>query len=198
MPLDDPTTFALLQRGDTIGVFQLEGANMRAAGAGAGPNPASRTWPPSSPSTGPGPMAANMHYDYADRKNGRKPITYLHPDMADLLGDTYGLMIYQESMLRVAQRFAGYSLEEAENLRKAAGKKVREIMAREREKFVAGCERDGLRRPPSAPPCSTSSSPSPTMPSARATPSATGSSPTGRPGSRPTTPSSTWPACSPA
>ena len=91
----------------------------------------------------PGPMAANMHNDYADRKNGRKPITYLHPDMAELLSDTYGLMIYQESMLRVAQRFAGYSLEEAETLRKAAGKKVREIMEQEREKFVAGCERTG-------------------------------------------------------
>ena len=93
----------------------------------------------------PGPMAANMHNDYADRKNGRKPITYLHPDMAEVLSDTYGLMIYQESMLRVAQRFAGYSLVEAETLRKAAGKKVREIMAQEREKFVAGCETHWLR-----------------------------------------------------
>src|SRR6202140_1776974 len=89
----------------------------------------------------PGPMAANMHNDYADRKNGRKPITYLHPDMEELLGDTYGLMIYQESVMRVAQRFAGYSLEEADNLRKACGKKIRELMAKEREKFVEGCER---------------------------------------------------------
>jgi DNA polymerase-3 subunit alpha len=84
-----------------------------------------------------------MHNDYADRKNGRKPITYLHADLAEVLGDTYGLMIYQESMLRVAQRFAGYSLVEAETLRKAAGKKVRKIMAEEREKFVAGCENTG-------------------------------------------------------
>ena len=59
------------------------------------------------------------HNDYADRKNGRKPITYLHPDVEEILGPTYGLMIYQESMMRVAQRFAGYSLEEADNLRKA-------------------------------------------------------------------------------
>jgi DNA polymerase III subunit alpha len=66
--------------------------------------------------------------------------------MADVLSDTYGLMIYQESMLRVAQRFAGYSLVEAETLRKAAGKKVREIMAQEREKFVDGCERTGYGR----------------------------------------------------
>ena len=134
---------------------------------------ASTTSPPWSPCTGPGPMAANMHYDYADRKNGRKPITYLHPDLAEVLGDTQGLMIYQESMMRVAQKFAGYSLEEADNLRKAAGKKVREIMAMEREKFVAGCERTGLRRRSSAPRCSTSSSRSPTTPSTRATPTAT-------------------------
>ena len=91
----------------------------------------------------PGPMAANMHNDYADRKNGRKPITYIHPDLAELLGDTYGLMIYQESVMRVAQKVAGYSLAEADNLRKACGKKVRAVMQLEREKFVSGCERTG-------------------------------------------------------
>ena len=94
----------------------------------------------------PGPMAANMHNDYADRKNGRKPITYLHPDMEELLGDTYGLMIYQESVMRVAQKFAGYSLEEADNLRKACGKKIRALMATEREKFVAGLRAHRVRR----------------------------------------------------
>jgi DNA polymerase III subunit alpha len=91
----------------------------------------------------PGPMAANMHNDYADRKNGRKPVEYLHPDAEDILGDTWGLMIYQESVMRIAQRFAGYSLAEADNLRKACGKKIRELIAREREKFVAGCETTG-------------------------------------------------------
>jgi DNA polymerase-3 subunit alpha len=88
-------------------------------------------------------MAANMHNDYADRKCGRKPITYLHPDLEDILADTYGLMIYQESMMRVAQRFAGYSLAEADRLRKACGKKIRSLIAAEREQFVAGCERTG-------------------------------------------------------
>ena len=140
--LGDLATFELLQRGDTVGVFQLEGANMRALVRSLAPNKLEDVAALVALYR-PGPMAANMHNDYADRKNGRKPITYLHPDMEDLLGDTYGLMIYQESMLRVAQRFAGYSLEEAENLRRAAGKKVREIMAKEREKFVAGCERTG-------------------------------------------------------
>jgi DNA polymerase-3 subunit alpha len=141
-PLDDPATYELLQRGDTIGVFQLEGANMRALLRSLAPTCLEDVAAVNALYR-PGPMAANMHYDYADRKNGRKPVTYLHPDMAEVLADTYGLMIYQESMLRVAQRFAGYSLAEAETLRKAAGKKVREIMAKEREKFVAGCERKG-------------------------------------------------------
>jgi DNA polymerase-3 subunit alpha len=88
-------------------------------------------------------MAANMHNDYADRKNGRQPITYVHPDLEEVLGDTQGLMIFQESMMRVAQKIAGYTLEEADNLRKAAGKKIREVMAKEREKFIAGCVRTG-------------------------------------------------------
>src|SRR5687767_1339958 len=108
----------MLQRGESIGVFQLEGGPMR--------NLMRSLAPTSFDDVAalvalyrPGPMAANMHNDYADRKNGRKPIDYLHPDLEELLGDTQGLMIYQESMMRVAQKFAGYSLEEADNLRKA-------------------------------------------------------------------------------
>ncbi len=142
VPLDDEATFGLLQRGDSIGVFQLEGANMRALMRSLAPT----TFEDVAALVAlyrPGPMAANMHYDYADRKNGRKPVEYQHPDMAEVLGDTYGLCIYQEEMMRLAQKFAGYSLEEADNLRKAAGKKVREIMARERAKFVAGCAGTG-------------------------------------------------------
>ncbi|MCY4195271.1 MAG: OB-fold nucleic acid binding domain-containing protein, partial [bacterium] len=88
-------------------------------------------------------MAANMHNDYADRKNNRKPVEVFHEDAADILADTYGLMIYQESVMRVAQRFAGYSLADADNLRKACGKKDRELMAKERSSFVAGCEQSG-------------------------------------------------------
>ena len=141
----------------------------------------------------PGPMAANMHNDYADRKNGRKPVEYLHPDAEEILGDTYGLMIYQESMMRVAQKFAGYSLAEADNLRKACGKKIRELIAKEREKFVAGCEATGYGARARATSCSTSSSRSPTTPSTRATPTATATSPTRPPTSRRTTRSSTSP-----
>jgi DNA polymerase-3 subunit alpha len=142
VPLDDKPTFELLKRGDSIGVFQLEGGPMRQL---------IRSLEPDSFEDiaalvalyRPGPMAANMHNDYADRKNDRKPVEYLHPDAEDVLVDTYGLMIYQESVMRIAQKFAGYSLEEADNLRKACGKKIRELIAKERTKFTEGCDRTG-------------------------------------------------------
>ncbi len=144
--LTDEKTFEMLRRGDSIGVFQLEGGPMRQL---------MRSLEPTSFNDvaalvalyRPGPMAANMHNDYADRKTGRKTVEFFHPDAEDVLGDTYGLMIYQESMMRVAQKFAGYSLEEADNLRKAAGKKIREVMAKERDKFEVGCETTGYGRP---------------------------------------------------
>ena len=142
LPLDDEKTFEMLRRGDSVGVFQLEGGPMRALIRSLAPT--------CFDDIGalvalyrPGPMAANMHNDFADRKNGRKPITYIHPDLGEVLGDTQGLMIYQESLMRVAQRFAGYSLQEADNLRKACGKKIRALMAAERDKFVAACEATG-------------------------------------------------------
>jgi DNA polymerase-3 subunit alpha len=145
VPLDDPGVFRLLSAGDTMGVFQLESPPMRALLRALAPT--------SFDDVGalialyrPGPMSANMHYDYADRKNGRKPIELFHEDAADLLHDTYGLMIYQESVMRVSQKFAGYSLAEADNLRKACGKKIRELMAKERDKFEEGCERTGYGR----------------------------------------------------
>ena len=86
----------------------------------------------------PGPMAADMHNDYAHRKNGRQPAEPPHPDLAELLGETYGLMIYQESMMRVAQEIAGYSMADADDLRKACGKKNREQIAEHRTKFEEG------------------------------------------------------------
>jgi DNA polymerase-3 subunit alpha len=135
---DDQKTFELLRRGDTIGVFQLESTNIRAL---------VRSMVPSTLDDlaaivalyRPGPMAANMHNDFADFKNGRKQPELFHPDAQELLGDTYGLMIYQESMMRVAQKFAGYSLEKADDLRKACGKKNRDDMAKERVSFESGC-----------------------------------------------------------
>jgi DNA polymerase-3 subunit alpha len=140
--LTDEPTLAMLRRADSVGVFQLEGAAMRQT---------LRALAPTSFDDvaalvalyRPGPMAANMHRDYPELKNGRKPVAYLHPDIEPILKDTYGLMLYQESVMRVAQKFAGYSLEEADNLRKACGKKIRKMIAAEREKFVAGCVSEG-------------------------------------------------------
>ncbi|HEV2360801.1 MAG TPA: DNA polymerase III subunit alpha, partial [Acidimicrobiales bacterium] len=140
--LDDESTFEMLRRAESIGVFQLEGGAMRTT---------LRSLAPTSFDDvaalvalyRPGPMAANMHRDYPDLKNGRKPITYIHPEMESILGDTYGLMLYQESVMRVAQRYAGFTLEEADNLRKACGKKNRALIAEQREKFIAGCVSEG-------------------------------------------------------
>jgi DNA polymerase-3 subunit alpha len=84
-------------------------------------------------------MAENMHNDYADIKNSRKPVRYFHTDANEVLGDTYGLMIYQESIMRVAQKFAGYTLAEADSLRKACAKKDPKAMAEQRPKFIGGC-----------------------------------------------------------
>ena len=140
--LEDEATYALLSRGDSIGVFQLESSPIRALMRSLAPT-AFEDVAALVALYRPGPMAANMHYDYADRKNGRKPVEYLHPDAQEVLGDTYALMVYQESMMRIAQKFAGYSLAEADNLRKACGKKDKELIARERIKFTEGCVATG-------------------------------------------------------
>ncbi len=145
VPLDDPKTFELLRRGDTVGVFQLEGAPVRAL--------LQRLAPTSFEDVAalvalyrPGPMAQNWHTEYADRKNGRSPVQYPHEDLEEILAPTYGLMIYQEQLMRVAQRLAGYSLEEADTLRQATGKKIRSLIVQERSKFVDGCVAQGHDR----------------------------------------------------
>ncbi|MGZ4689061.1 MAG: DNA polymerase III subunit alpha [Acidimicrobiia bacterium] len=145
IPLDDPKTFDLLRAGDTIGVFQLEGGPMRALIRSVAPS----TFEDVSAVIAlyrPGPMAQNWHNEYADRKNGRKPISFPHPALEELLSPTYGLMVYQEQLMRVSQQLAGYSLEDADNLRKATGKKIRELIVKERAKFVDGCVAQGHER----------------------------------------------------
>ncbi len=145
IPLDDPKTFDLLRKGDTIGVFQLEGGPMRALIRSLAPSMFEDICALVALYR-PGPMGANMHTAYADRKNGRKPVEFDHADLEEILSPTYGLMIYQEQLMRVSQRLAGYSLAEADNLRKATGKKDRELIAKERAKFVDGCETQGYGR----------------------------------------------------
>ncbi|MDH3189563.1 MAG: DNA polymerase III subunit alpha, partial [Acidimicrobiia bacterium] len=142
VPLDDEKTFELLRAADTVGVFQLEGSAMRAL---------IRSLQPDSFNDvialvalyRPGPMGAKMHTLYADRKNGRVPIEELHPEVTDILADTYQIMVYQEQVMQVAQRMAGYSMADAEQFRKAMGKKIKSVMAAEEEKFVAGCMEKG-------------------------------------------------------
>ncbi len=142
IPLDDQKTFELLQTGNTIGVFQMEGTAMRAL---------IRSLKPDSFDDvialvalyRPGPMGANMHNLYADRKNGRAPVEELHPAVTESLSDTYQIMVYQEQVMKVAQDLAGYSMADADNLRRAMGKKIKSVMQDEEEKFVAGCLEQG-------------------------------------------------------
>jgi DNA polymerase III subunit alpha len=146
LPLDDKPTYDLLARGDTLGVFQLEGGPMRALLRSMRPD---RFDDISAVNAlyRPGPMGANAHNDYADRKNGRKPVVPIHAELAeplaDILDDTYGLIVYQEQVLLIAQKLAGYSVGKADLLRKAMGKKKKEILDAEFEPFAAGMRANG-------------------------------------------------------
>jgi DNA polymerase-3 subunit alpha len=136
LPWDDPAVYELLQRGDTVGVFQLESEGMRRTLAGVRP-------------TGfgdiialvalyrPGPMD-NIGM-FGDRKNGRAPIEYPHPLLEQILAETYGIFVYQEQVMQAAQVLAGYSLGEADLLRRAMGKKIKSEMDAQRARFVEGC-----------------------------------------------------------
>ena len=147
LPLHDEATFALLSRGDTLGVFQLDGGPMRAL---------LRSMQPDSFEDisavlalyRPGPMGANAHNEYADRKNSRKPVVPIHPELAEpleeILGDTYGLIVYQEQVMAIAQKLAGYSLGNADLLRRAMGKKKKEILDKEYVPFRDGMQANGF------------------------------------------------------
>jgi len=141
LPWDDPAVYELLQRGDTVGVFQLESEGMRRTLAGVRP-------------TGfgdiialvslyrPGPMD-NIPL-FGDRKNGRVPLAYPHPMLAEVLEETYGIFVYQEQVMQAAQVLAGYSLGEADLLRRAMGKKIQSEMDSQRARFIDGCGANGI------------------------------------------------------
>ena len=147
LTLDDKKTFELLARGDTLGVFQLDGGPMRAL---------LRSMVPDSFADisavialyRPGPMGENAHNNYADRKNGRKPVEPIHFELSEplqeILGDTYGLIVYQEQVMAIAQKVAGFSLGRADLLRKAMGKKDRLILDKEYVHFEAGMKSNGF------------------------------------------------------
>jgi DNA polymerase-3 subunit alpha len=147
LPLDDKPTFELLARGDTLGVFQLDGGPMRALLRSMRPDNFEDI-----SAVGalyrPGPMGANSHNEYADRKNGRKPVVPIHPELAEpleeILGDTYGLIVYQEQVMAIAQKVAGYSLGAADLLRRAMGKKKKAELDAQYEQFSAGMHERGF------------------------------------------------------
>ena len=143
LPWDDPAVYELLQRGDTVGVFQLESEGMRRTLAAVRP-------------TGfgdiialvslyrPGPMD-NIPL-FGDRKNGRVPIAYPHPMLEAVLKETYGIFVYQEQVMEAAKVLAGYSLGEADLLRRAMGKKIQSEMDAQRQHFIDGAARNNIDR----------------------------------------------------
>jgi DNA polymerase III subunit alpha len=142
LPLGDPATYRLLAAADTVGVFQMESGGMR------------RLLVQLKPSCfadivavlalyRPGPLDAGMADAFIRRKHGKEPIRYLHPALEPILRDTYGVIVYQEQVMQIAQALGGYSLGDADNLRRAMGKKKKEVMAVERERFLAGVRSRG-------------------------------------------------------
>ncbi|MFD0277711.1 DNA polymerase III subunit alpha [Kitasatospora sp. NPDC127111] len=146
IPIDDPTTYQLLARGDTLGVFQLDGGPMRALLRLMKPTEFADISAVSALYR-PGPMGMNSHTNYALRKNGQQEILPIHPELeaplSEVLGPTYGLIVYQEQVQRAAQVLAGYSLGQADLLRRAMGKKKKEVLEKEFVPFHAGCKERG-------------------------------------------------------
>jgi DNA polymerase-3 subunit alpha len=143
IPFDDPEVYALFSAGETDGVFQFESSGMKEVLRKVQPqsfldiaalNALYR----------PGPM--QFIDDYAERKHGRKTITYIFPELEGILGETYGIIVYQEQVMRIAVEIAGFSLAKADTLRKAMGKKKQEIIDREGENFIEGAVSKGHPR----------------------------------------------------
>ena len=136
IPIDDHNTFALLNRGDTISVFQLESTGMQNLCRQFGVETIEHIIALIAIYR-PGPM--QFIPDFIARKKGEKAIEYDHPKMEDLLKETYGIMLYQEQIMQVVQVLAGFSLGGADILRRAIGKKKVDVLAKQKEKFVKGC-----------------------------------------------------------
>ena len=147
LELSDKKTFELLSRGETLGVFQLDSAPIRALLRSMAPD----SFEDISAVIAlyrPGPMGVNAHNDYADRKNKRKRIEPIHPELSaaldEILADTYGLIVYQEQVMAISQKLAGFSLGRADLLRKAMGKKNKEILDKEYVHFEEGMRNNGF------------------------------------------------------
>src|SRR5881296_1486777 len=136
LPLDDAKSYALLTEARTFGVFQLEWGGMRDALRGLKPSSLEDVIAMVSLYR-PGPM--ELIADFISRKHGRARITYEHPAMQKFTQRTYGIMVYQEQIMQIASEMAGFTMGEADTLRRAMGKKDRVLMAKQRDKFIAGC-----------------------------------------------------------
>jgi DNA polymerase-3 subunit alpha len=138
LPLDDAASYQLFVRGDTTAIFQFESHGMRDI---------LRRYQPArledltalNALYRPGPIQGGMVDDFINRKHGKKKVTYDLPELREILEETYGVILYQEQVMQIANRLAGFSLGQADLLRRAMGKKNREEMAAQREKFLAGC-----------------------------------------------------------
>ncbi len=140
IPWDDATTFELFGRGETVGVFQFESAGMREYLSQLEPDKIGDIIAMNALYR-PGPM--DKIPDYVARKQGRQEVVYLHPDLEEILDETYGVIVYQEQVLQIAQKMAGFTLGSADILRRAMGKKKPEEMAKQKKAFIDGClERD--------------------------------------------------------
>ena len=142
VPLDDEVTFAMLRRAETTGVFQMESAGMRNLVKLLEPDRFEDLMALVALYR-PGPLNNGLHTEYAERKHGRRKVHYPHPSLEPVLAHTYGVMIYQEQIMQIAVIVAGYSMGQADTLRKVMAKKKRELVGAEREKFVAGCRQQG-------------------------------------------------------
>jgi len=145
IPLDDRAVFDLLSRGDTIGVFQLESSGMRTILRSLKPE----QFPDVIALVAlyrPGPLGSGMVDDFIGRKHGETPVSYLHPALEPILRETYGVILYQEQVMHIASSLSGFTLGEADLLRRAMGKKKPEVIAGLREKFIQGAEARGIAR----------------------------------------------------
>jgi len=141
LPLDDEKTFEILKKGDTVGIFQLESSGMRRYLKLLKPTELEDIIAMVSLYR-PGPMELIPHY--IARKYKREPVTYLHPKLEPILKNTYGVGLYQEQMMRIARDIAGFSLAEADTLRKAIGKKIKHLLNEQKEKLIQGMLKNGI------------------------------------------------------
>lgn len=142
LPLDDAETYALLARGETLGVFQLESPGMRDLLMRLAPDKFEDVIAVLALYR-PGPLGSGMVDMFVRRKHGQEPVAYPHESLAPVLAETYGVIVYQEQVMRIANLVAGFSMNEADELRKAMGKKKPEVMAKFKDQFVAGARAHG-------------------------------------------------------